>query len=485
MPIPLEEKGEPVEHSTLVRSAVSRHPKFTFWGLLIFSLAYFLLAKLGMSVFSLKPSNITLLWLPSGLALVMCLQWGWRAVPGILIASFAANIAGLGGFNQLSAVLHTLISASADASAGIIAAALFRRYLPQGLARTQDLLPFAVAVCLVTTGITSAILAANLVWGGYIPTSEAVSFIRMLVLADSLGILLILPIYQGWKNDRSLSRKNWIWLLACLLFLSAVFVGVLNGLSYTIYFILPVLLMLSFNVGMLPIGLVLAVAMTGITSLTAAHMGPFIVESAHETNLRLMAFLFSSSLTILGVALQNRQLQISETLAESLQDVAKTDSLTGLFNRRAFFTIVEQEVQYLSAKDDGHYSIAMLDLDHSKEVNDTHGHAAGDLVLRTFSRLLKGHCRDVDVPVRLGGEEFAVFFPSCSIQQSKKVMERVRKALEKEVVKFNDKKIGITVSIGISAPNSQGELLNDVLFRADHALYAAKAKGRNIIVTEG
>ncbi len=132
------------------------------------ALGYYFLAHFGMTLFALKPSNITLLWLPSGLALVMCIQWGYLAVPFIVLASFAANFSGMSALSGPEAFLHTAVAAIADGLVGIIAMHLLKRFLPHGLTRTHDLLPFGLWICLLPTLITSLMLSVNLAVGGYI-----------------------------------------------------------------------------------------------------------------------------------------------------------------------------------------------------------------------------------------------------------------------------------------------------------------------------
>ncbi|MDP1969314.1 MAG: MASE1 domain-containing protein, partial [Methylobacter sp.] len=176
------------------------------------ALVYYFLAHSGMALFALKPGNITLLWLPSGIALIMCLHWGYRSIPFIVLASFAANFSGMSASSGPGPFLHTAVAAIADGMVGIIAMHFLKQFLPNGLRRTHDLVPFGLWVCIVPTAITSIILSVNLVVGGYISWDETENFFLMLVLADSLGILLVYQVYQGWHDDGKMSQAELVWL---------------------------------------------------------------------------------------------------------------------------------------------------------------------------------------------------------------------------------------------------------------------------------
>ena len=129
----------------------------------------------------------------------------------------------------------------------------------------------------------------------------------------------------------------------------------------------------------------------------------------------------------------------------------------------------------------------MLDFDFFKKVNDTHGHAAGDEVLRKIASIIKEHLRESDIPARYGGEEFAILLPYTHIEEAKIVGESLRKAVEATPVTIcqetvDEKEINITISMGIAEfnRNETGEALFE---RADKALYEAKKNGRNQVQT--
>jgi len=444
------------------------------------ALVYYFLAHFGMALFALKPGNITLLWLPSGIALVMCLHWGYRSIPFIVLASFAANFSGMSAFSGPGPFLHTAVAAIADGMVGIIALHAFKHFLPNGLTRSHDLVPFGLWVCIVPTSITSSILSINLAVGGYIPWSETENFFLMLVLADSLGILLVYQVYQGWHDDGKMSRAELNWLAGTTLVMAVLLMLGFTTLPGAVFFIVPLLLVLSFNVNLFGVATISSVSLMSIIVATAHNAGPFEVTDPADSNFRLMAFVFSSALTILGIALQNRQLISIERSSELWKDAAEHDPLTGLINRRAFLPRLQNEHQR-ALRTGNTYTFAMLDLDHFKSINDAYGHHCGDAVLCALAAVMVENCRSIDAVVRMGGEEFGILFPECHIDEALIALERIRKRFENSSVMADGKLIFVTVSIGVASFADAQEKDIEVVERADKALYAAKAEGRNQI----
>lgn len=169
---------------------------------------------------------------------------------------------------------------------------------------------------------------------------------------------------------------------------------------------------------------------------------------------------------------------LKNELEESQRD-ANTDPLTGLFNRRVFESIFDQFEEERSEHDS--IALIIMDIDKFKLFNDTHGHLLGDQVLKFVGELLKSECPDSIVPVRFGGEEFAMLCPNYDMQKAFDVAEKIRSKLAS--LPFNSKKTNklippITASFGVASKNSN-EVLSQIVERADKALYAAKEAGRN------
>jgi diguanylate cyclase (GGDEF)-like protein len=178
-----------------------------------------------------------------------------------------------------------------------------------------------------------------------------------------------------------------------------------------------------------------------------------------------------------AVALENARLH------DVVQRQAITDDLTGLVNRRRFIDALQGEVE--RARQFGSpLTVVVADLDDFKAVNDDFGHPAGDDVLRSFARLVRSHVRDVDVPSRIGGEEFAILLPGTDSEGAVTVAERMRRSLSVVPVLLADERtVSVTSSFGIAelAPEQSGD---DLMRAADAALYRAKALGKNRVATE-
>jgi two-component system cell cycle response regulator len=157
---------------------------------------------------------------------------------------------------------------------------------------------------------------------------------------------------------------------------------------------------------------------------------------------------------------------------------AVTDPLTGLANRRAAFARLAQ----ISARCGNGYALMILDLDRFKEVNDRHGHAAGDAVLREVARRLAGSLRAGDLIARIGGEEFLVALPETPLAAAQVAAERLRRSVEVDAVRLaGGEAIYVTLSIGLCLGRGPVDTVEAALGRADKALYRAKSNGRNTI----
>lgn len=160
--------------------------------------------------------------------------------------------------------------------------------------------------------------------------------------------------------------------------------------------------------------------------------------------------------------------------------MATTDPLTGVFNRRTFIELAEQELAR-ARRSATPIALMMLDLDHFKEVNDTHGHLVGDEVLVAFTRLVRDCVRRGDLVVRYGGEEFCVLLPATPLGAANALAERIRAATAANAL--TARSFRVTVSIGLTSCAGEREVsVADLLSRADEALYRAKEEGRNRVI---
>jgi two-component system, cell cycle response regulator len=171
--------------------------------------------------------------------------------------------------------------------------------------------------------------------------------------------------------------------------------------------------------------------------------------------------------------------QLDETFQRQLLDSALRDGLTRSFNKRYFLERLNSEFRF-SQRHRSPLSLMLLDLDHFKQLNDSHGHVAGDKVLIAFAEHVHNTIRHEDVFARYGGEEFAVISRAISRKDAQRFAERLRKGIEQLSVEFEGKTLTTTASIGIATlPEDPCERAQDLISSADRALYAAKAAGRN------
>ena len=186
------------------------------------------------------------------------------------------------------------------------------------------------------------------------------------------------------------------------------------------------------------------------------------------------------ALLVAAVASAARAHRHALALAEELHALATTDMLTGLPNRRQLMSQMETEVRR-AARSGRPLSLALLDVDRFKAINDAHGHPAGDFVLQTIAAELRRVTRGGDVLGRFGGEEFAVLMPETSLAKARQAGERLRAAIARRAIDLPDgTKERVTISVGV-ALLAGGEGCDHLVSRADCALYEAKADGRNLV----
>lgn len=169
-------------------------------------------------------------------------------------------------------------------------------------------------------------------------------------------------------------------------------------------------------------------------------------------------------------------------LEAELRELATTDTLTGLPNRRHFLGRLDEELERIRRLTTRDACVLMLDLDHFKRINDVYGHAAGDTVLRHFASILREQLRLTDTGGRLGGEEFAIILSATGVEAAQGFAERLCQKLAEMPVTVDGQTVFVTASIGIAAISRTDATSDSVLMRADAALYQAKECGRNRVI---
>ncbi|MGE5517730.1 MAG: diguanylate cyclase [Bacteroidota bacterium] len=195
-----------------------------------------------------------------------------------------------------------------------------------------------------------------------------------------------------------------------------------------------------------------------------------LVERLREINAHLEA------------RVEARTSELAEANAR-LEKLAAQDPLTGAYNRRHLRALATQ-ITAMARRQRRPLSVLMIDLDHFKAINDTHGHAAGDETLKVLVRLCQAALREGDILARYGGEEFCVLLPETDVETAAQVAERLRLATATTRISGPDAPFGVTASIGVAAWNEAEANIEPALNRADQALYQAKKAGRNRVVID-
>jgi diguanylate cyclase (GGDEF)-like protein len=169
-----------------------------------------------------------------------------------------------------------------------------------------------------------------------------------------------------------------------------------------------------------------------------------------------------------------------EQLLEKIKELSITDPLTTLYNRRKMVEEIEQaQICYEQVKNP--FTLAILDLDYFKQINDQYGHVFGDDALKLFASLLKENVRAEDVIARWGGEEFIILFPQTTSQEAINILDRIQGLCNTDLLFFNEEKVMLSFSAGVCEYDESCDL-DELIKNADQALYDAKAKGRNQII---
>jgi len=224
------------------------------------------------------------------------------------------------------------------------------------------------------------------------------------------------------------------------------------------------------------IAYLMVTVLTVATSIAAISMSNRHLESSLIQSRKSQNELSNLNRDLEKLILQ-RTLEL-DTARQKAERQARTDVLTGLNNRRAFFESAEM-IDAQSRRYHRTYVIVMIDIDHFKSINDTWGHEVGNIALKTVGRVISGMLRESDVIGRIGGEEFAIILPETPIKEGAALAERLREKIERTLIPSSKNKINVTISIGIASLDDRTDSLKKVVGNSDAAMYLAKKAGRN------
>ncbi len=475
---------------------------------LLVGLAYYAGAWLGVTQ-TVTAEGIAILWPPNAVLLSTFLIFPYRQWPLIAVAALVAEcFADVPAFPLWAAVAFGSINLFET----VLAAWLIRRAV--GGVFDFDSLKRGAYFLLYGPLLASA-LAAFFGAGVYVllgrNDTDYWSLWRLWWFGDALGLLLLTPlIVVLWRwADQGLPRFDWrklaeisvVWLLLLVVGLNTFHPRVDSEPD----FLLTPMVLLPFS-AWAAVRMGIPGATTTVAMIAVMAVG-FMVRGIHpyagldpqlsvwlmQENLAMVAML-SIGLAILlheikkqSDELERRVDERTDALQRSnqalavantrLNDLASTDYLTGIANRRHFHDIARRELLRLT-EGGGTASLIMFDLDYFKQINDRFGHEAGDRVLNRVVHAVQETVRPMDLFGRFGGEEFLILLPDTPQDIALEVAERVRKKVEATQVEHHGSSIDVTVSLGVVAWDGHATL-DELIRSADHALYQAKESGRN------
>lgn len=464
---------------------------------LVLAIVYVLIGRLTFAV-SVEHSNVTsVVFAPEGVALAFAILFGPRVAWGVLVGQTVLSV--WSGPSVLGGAAIGLVNTFECA----LGAVLFTRMgISARFSRPRDVALFVALVFLILQPI-SATGGVTVLWGlGAAPTdwlpdswqhfwihgmqrpiadaSQIPSAWAHWWIGNAVGQILIAPLLLAWAAKGGTRRPESRADLA----VSAAAIG-LTGLAATAWPIHP-LLMLGVTYPLLVwIGLrrglrgvtTTNVLITAAVTWAGASGHGFLSHLSVPDRLTYVGYFVATACIfslMLFAMFEERRL-----LVDRLNTLARQDSLLPLSNRRHF---VEHLQQLLVTAAAGRYkslAVVMFDIDNFKDINDSHGHAVGDLTLIAVANTCRALLRGPDLVARIGGEEFAVALPGSATTEAERVAERLRAAIAGQHTATGG--VPITVSAGI-ATWRRGDSLDDLLNRADAALYTAKRRGRDRVM---
>jgi diguanylate cyclase (GGDEF)-like protein len=456
-----------------------------FWQIGLLAVVYFVAAKLSLQ-FAIPPGYATAVWPPSGIALAATLLLGSRLWPGVWLGAALVNYS-----VNASPILAALLG-TGNALEALAGAALIRRYMgvPRRFEHCRDVVIFvAIAALSCTIASTVAVLSMGVL--GLVSWTDIPANWWTWWQGDVSGIIIVTPLVLSWRLRRaapwSRGKKLEGLCLGGLLLIVTHFVfgdatEFLSPFPLT-FAILPFMMWAALRFSQRVVTTASAVVSAFAIDYTIHGIGPFALWSMNESLLILLAFISTVVITSLALSAlkieRGRAMEQLERVLGELREQAATDPLTGLYNRRYLWEFLRREWIRAKRKDNS-LAVIMIDLDHFKRINDTHGHEAGDFVLTAIAGLLRNQIRSSDIVCRYGGEEFALVLPEASLDNVRLRAEHIRAAIKH--LDFTHEGVplgGITASLGVALFPHHADSPDSLIRAADEALYEAKGVGRD------
>ena len=460
---------------------------------IILAAGYTLTGIVGLSL-AIPPGYATAVWPPSGIALAALMLWGPRVWPGIAVGSVLVNVAVAfstagGEFSGLSVVIAMSIAVGSTVQMLACAAAIQRWVGVSQIFEAGPATLLYTAIAGVACLVASSWGVATLNVAGVLQADQFLGSWQTWWLGDLIGILVFAPVFLTWRQSLHIGHRRWrlgeLGAAFALLTVTTLIVffapapgdGVVA--SPLTFLPLPALVWIAFRFR--PSGVAIAVALLSLIAIaaTANGSGPFGGERTSQSLLALQAFIGLTAVMALTLAAAVSGRRQSEhalrNYSVEMEQLALTDELTGLKNRRGFLVLADQALR-MSRRTRAKCALVFIDLDGLKRVNDTRGHAAGDALIADAAGVLGRVFRESDVVGRVGGDEFAVF----ALLDDQDGATAVSGRLQAEIERFNSQVVPtlrVAMSIGIEEINCAADTPLDVLLsRADRAMYEKKRR---------
>ena len=439
---------------------------------------YYVAGKLALLLASVHASASPV-WPPTGLALAALLLLGYRVWPAVLLGAFFVNVTTAGS------VATSLGIAAGNTLEALLGAYLVNRFANGHAAfdRPEDVFKWALLAGMIATLVSATFGVTSLCLGGSAGWADYGAIWLTWWLGDAAGALIVAPVVLLWALNPRVQWNRQRFLEAVALAVATLVVGLIalggvapfgdRNLPLT-FLCIPPLAWAAYRFGQRGAAtaafVLSAIAVWG----TLSGRGAFGGESPNESLLLLQGFTGVVAMTAMTLAAAVSERKRFET---QLVQLADHDPLTGVFNRRRFQAELRRHLA--EAKRYGtRGSVLFLDLDDFKRVNDRLGHETGDKLLTEVASLLRGRLRDTDVLARLGGDEFAIVLPHTGGDQAQALAGQLVEAIGSHRF-LAGQSLPISASIGIALFPDHGVTVDELLARADSAMYRVKGAGRN------
>ncbi|OOF30902.1 GGDEF domain-containing protein [Salinivibrio proteolyticus] len=423
----------------------------------------------------------TLTNIASGLAVVLFYHYGRRIFfPFLIVSALSHSFAATARIDDLHVAVSLLFGALLTVIA-FISARLWISRCQQCLDNVSVLFRFILIACFIPSVAMILLVSVPL----YIDNQLIPERLKFLYIEFSMtyttSLLIWVSLYTTWRRGgfqlEKINTKNTGMALSALML-------TLAGFSYfpgAIFIILALLVYIASSGYWRTLLVSLVILITSILVMVPHSLGAFAIPDLDDGILALLIYVFTTVLVSISISIHASELRIAVVARDSWQRKASLDPLTGTVNR--YGLLPELAIEHEFAKRACYfYTVAVIDIDHFKQINDNYGHLAGDQVLKDVASIITDTVRQNDLVARYGGEEFVVIFRNTRASDATHVAERIRERIAASISHIDDQSLTYTVSCGLAENHTDDVHPERVFDRADDCLYQAKKTGRNRVV---